>query len=94
MHFAPRITVNTVQAARRSAVTGLGLTRLYSYHVKDMRPDRSMTAVGNGTIDFASLFRLPGSAGVRHFYVENDEAVAPYLPDITTSFNTLHKLRF
>ena len=68
--------------------------RLYAYHVKDMRPDRSMTAVGKGTIDFASLFKLKGSAGVRHYYVENDQAPAPYLPDITTSFHTLHALRF
>ncbi|RXD05696.1 sugar phosphate isomerase/epimerase [Sphingomonas sp. UV9] len=69
-------------------------SRLYAYHVKDMRPDRSMTAVGAGTIDFGALFKLKGSAGVRHFYVENDEAPAPYLPDITTSFRTLRALRF
>ncbi|MES3152211.1 sugar phosphate isomerase/epimerase family protein [Sphingomonas faeni] len=68
--------------------------RLYAYHVKDMRADRSMTAVGQGTIDFAALFKAKGSAGVQHFYVENDEAPAPYLPDITTSFRTLRALRF
>ncbi|WP_413061583.1 sugar phosphate isomerase/epimerase family protein [Sphingomonas carotinifaciens] len=67
--------------------------RLYAYHVKDMRPDRSMTAVGAGGTDFAALFRLKGSAGVRHFYVENDEAPAPYIPDITKSFQTLRALR-
>lgn len=68
--------------------------RLYAYHVKDMRADRSMAAVGQGTIDFAALFKRKGSAGVRHFYVENDQAPAPYLPDITTSFQTLRALRF
>lgn len=68
--------------------------RLYSYHVKDMRADGSMAAVGTGTIDFAALFKRPASAGVRHFYVENDQAPAPYLPDITTSFKTLQTLRF
>jgi sugar phosphate isomerase/epimerase len=68
--------------------------RIYGYHVKDMRADRSMTAVGQGTIDFAALFKLKGSAGVRHFYVENDQAPAPFIPDITTSFHTLHALRF
>jgi len=68
--------------------------RIYAYHVKDMRADRSMTAVGKGTIDFGALFKLKGSAGVRHFYVENDEAPAPYIPDITTSFETLRALRF
>ncbi|WP_010544197.1 sugar phosphate isomerase/epimerase family protein [Sphingomonas elodea] len=69
-------------------------TRLYSYHVKDMRADGSMAAVGTGTIDFAALFKRRASAGVRHFYVENDQAPAPYLPDITTSFKTLQTLRF
>jgi DNA-binding transcriptional LysR family regulator len=33
VHFAPRLTVNTVRAAVASAVAGRGLTRLYSYHV-------------------------------------------------------------
>ena len=69
-------------------------TRLYAYHVKDMRPDRSMTAVGQGTLDFAALFKRKSGAGVQHFYVENDQAPAPYLPDITTSFRTLRALRF
>lgn len=68
--------------------------RIYAYHVKDMRADRTMAAVGTGTTDFAALFKRKSSAGVRHFYVENDQAPAPYLPDITTSFQTLHALRF
>ncbi|GAA0734520.1 sugar phosphate isomerase/epimerase family protein [Sphingomonas japonica] len=68
--------------------------RLYAYHVKDMRADRSMTAVGQGDTDFAALFKRKGGSGVRHFYVENDEAPAPYLPDIATSFTTLRALRF
>jgi sugar phosphate isomerase/epimerase len=69
-------------------------SRIYAYHVKDMRADRSMAAVGAGKTDFAALFRRKASAGVRHFYVENDQAPAPYLPDITTSFETLRALRF
>lgn len=68
--------------------------RLYAYHVKDMRADRSMVAVGEGIIDFAALFKRKGSAGVRHFYVENDQAPAPYIPDVTKSFQTLRALRF
>jgi sugar phosphate isomerase/epimerase len=68
--------------------------RIYAYHVKDMTADRKMTSVGLGTIDFASLFKLNALAGVRHFYVENDQSPAPYLPDITKSFQTLRALRF
>ncbi|WP_183942625.1 sugar phosphate isomerase/epimerase [Sphingomonas sp. BK580] len=68
--------------------------RIYAYHVKDQRPDGKMTSVGLGTIDFGKLFKLNTMAGVKHFYVENDESPAPYIPDITTSFQTLRKLRF
>ena len=32
-------------------------------------------------------------AGVKHFYVENDQSPAPYLADITTSFAALSRLR-
>jgi sugar phosphate isomerase/epimerase len=67
---------------------------IYSYHVKDMRKDGSMTAVGAGTVDFAAIFALNKVAGVKHFFVENDEAPAPYIPDITTSYQNLRKLRF
>jgi sugar phosphate isomerase/epimerase len=67
--------------------------QIYSYHAKDMKPDGSMAAVGTGTIDFASIFKLDAVSGVRHVYVENDQAPAPYIPDITTSFQNLRKLR-
>lgn len=67
--------------------------RIYAYHVKDRGPDGKMTSVGKGVIDFADIFTLNGIAGVKHFYVENDQSPAPYLPDIQTSFATLSRLR-
>ena len=67
--------------------------RIYAYHVKDRTPDRKMTSVGEGTIDFADIFTLNDIAGVKHYYVENDQSPAPYLPDITTSFAALSRLR-
>lgn len=76
------------------ALVGKLGSRLWSFHVKDMARDRAMAAVGQGTIDFAAIFRLPGAAGVRHFYVENDQAPAPYFPDITTSYRALAAMRF
>ena len=66
--------------------------RIYAYHVKDT-PDGKMTSVGEGTIDFADIFTLNDTAGVKHFYVENDQSPAPYLPDIQTSFAALSRLR-
>jgi len=66
--------------------------RIYAYHVKDRTLDGKMTSVGNGVIDFADIFSLNRIAGVKHFFVENDNAPAPYLPDITTSFRALSRL--
>jgi len=67
--------------------------RIYAYHVKDRTADGKMTSVGKGVIDFADVFTLNTVAGVKHFYVENDQSPAPYLPDIQTSFTTLSRLR-
>ncbi len=67
--------------------------RVYAYHVKDRTPEGKMTSVGAGTIDFAQIFRLNALSGVKHFYVENDQSPAPYLPDITASFTALSRLR-
>ena len=68
--------------------------RVYAFHIKDTGSDGRMTAIGLGTTDFGALFKRKASSGVRHFYVENDQAPTPYLPDITTSFQTLRALRF
>jgi sugar phosphate isomerase/epimerase len=67
--------------------------RIYAYHVKDRTADGKMTSIGEGTIDFADIFTLNDTAGVKHFYVENDQSPAPYLPDITTSFAAVSRLR-
>ena len=63
----------------------------YDMNPGSINPLRSILA---DTIDFAALFKLPGAAHVQHFYVEDDEAPAPYIPDITTSFRNLRALRF
>ena len=67
--------------------------RIYAYHVKDRTADGKMTSVGNGVVDFADIFTLNKMAGVKHFYVENDQSPPPYLPDIQTSFKTISRLR-
>jgi sugar phosphate isomerase/epimerase len=66
--------------------------RIYAYHVKDRTADGKMVSVGKGVVDFADIFTLNKTAGVKHFYVENDQSPAPYLPDIQTSFTTLSQL--
>jgi DNA-binding transcriptional LysR family regulator len=45
VHFAPRVIVNTVRAARASAIAGRGVTRLYSYHVSEAIRDGLLQVV-------------------------------------------------
>ncbi|MCD7978175.1 MAG: TIM barrel protein [Tannerellaceae bacterium] len=49
------------------------------FHVKDMdkTPERGFECIGEGCIDFPSIFRLNQTAGVRHFIVEHDEPADP-----------------
>lgn len=45
VHFTPRIVVNSVRAAAASAAAGIGLTRLYSYHVSEHVRDGRLKVV-------------------------------------------------
>lgn len=45
VHFSPRYVVNSVRAAAASAVRGMGVTRLYSYHVADLVQDGALQIV-------------------------------------------------
>ncbi|MCL6741782.1 LysR family transcriptional regulator [Sphingomonas sp. RB56-2] len=45
VHFTPRLTVNSVRAAKGSAIRGRGLTRLYSYHVAEEVRDGKLKVV-------------------------------------------------
>lgn len=42
IHFKPRLVVNSVRAALGAAVGGLGVTRLYTYHVAERVHDGSL----------------------------------------------------
>lgn len=45
VHFSPRYTVNSVRAAAASAAAGVGVTRLYSYHISDYVKEGRLTIV-------------------------------------------------
>ncbi|UVC11178.1 LysR family transcriptional regulator [Rhizobium sp. TH2] len=45
VHFTPRFIVNNVRAAAASAAAGIGLTRLYSYHVAEYVRDGRLKIV-------------------------------------------------
>jgi sugar phosphate isomerase/epimerase len=67
--------------------------RIHLVHVKDMAADRSMAAVGTGTIDFAALFALGEQAGIRHYFVEHDNPNDPFA-SIAASQDYLRGLTF
>jgi sugar phosphate isomerase/epimerase len=51
--------------------------RFTMWHVKDLRDtagQKTMTPVGEGTIDFRSIFAQARQSGLRHFFVEHDTA--------------------
>ena len=43
VQFKPRLVVNSVRAALAAAVNGVGVTRLYTYHVAEKVRDGSLT---------------------------------------------------
>lgn len=48
--------------------------RVALWHVKDMdkTPKKNFTEVGNGVIDFATIFKQAKTSGMKHFFVEQD----------------------
>ncbi len=64
-------------------------------HVKDAGPppERTMTDVGRGTIDFGKVFAARKQAGIKHFFVEHDNPGDP-VRSVTASYKYLRALRF
>ena len=65
-------------------------------HVKDMdaTPKRYFTEVGRGVIDFKTIFARAGRAGVRHYFVEQDETPGSPFDSLKISMDYLKKLEF
>ena len=70
--------------------------RFHLLHVKDMdsTPRRFFADVGKGTIDFKSIFAQSRKAGVRHYFVENDEPAGSPFESLRVSFDYLRQLEF
>jgi sugar phosphate isomerase/epimerase len=64
-------------------------------HVKDSSgpPDNRIVDVGQGKIDFRSIFAQSEKAGIKHYFVENDQPADP-IATLRTSYNYLHALNF
>lgn len=70
--------------------------RFHLLHVKDMdsTPRRFFADVGQGVIDFKSIFARSRAAGVRHYFVENDEPAGSPFESLRVSFDYLRRLEF
>jgi sugar phosphate isomerase/epimerase len=65
-------------------------------HVKDMdaTPKRFFTEVGRGVIDFKQIFENADKAGIKHYFVEQDETPGSPFSSIKTSIDYLKQLEF
>lgn len=52
--------------------------RFKSFHVKDSNPELEQTTVGTGVIDFASIFGIKETAGMQHYFVEDERTDDPF----------------
>lgn len=53
-----------------------------------------MVNVGEGTIDFESIFALNAVSGMEYFIAEHDQPKAPYRDAIATSLSNIRAMRF
>ncbi|MES2732066.1 MAG: sugar phosphate isomerase/epimerase [Bacteroidota bacterium] len=69
--------------------------RFPMWHVKDMEKsaERSFAEVGTGSIDFQRIFDAQKTAGLKHFFVEQDKCNRPPLESIKMSFENLKKIK-
>jgi sugar phosphate isomerase/epimerase len=70
--------------------------RYHLLHVKDMdaTPKRYFTEVGRGVIDFKTIFANADKAGVRHYFVEQDETPGSPFESLKLSMDYLKRLEF
>lgn len=62
-------------------------------HVKDMDKSGDFAEVGSGTIDWKPIFGKSQQAGIKHYFVEQDQSKDPFA-SIKASYVYLHDLRF
>lgn len=62
------------------------------WHVKDMNQSGNFTEVGTGTINYNEIFRYKGSAGMEHFFIEQDQIEGDKWESVTTSYSNIQKV--
>ncbi|KAA5542489.1 sugar phosphate isomerase/epimerase family protein [Adhaeribacter rhizoryzae] len=68
--------------------------RFEMWHVKDMdkTEKKFFTEVGNGVINFKPIFAAAKTAGLKYYYVEQDQTPGNPLDSITASYKNLTKI--
>lgn len=63
------------------------------WHVKDMdsTPKKFFTEVGNGVINFRNIFAQAETAGMKHYFVEQDVCPGPPIDSIKKSYQYISK---
>ena len=65
----------------------------YSGATGSVKFEGHLANVGQGSIDWRNLFAHAGNAGIKHYFVENDDPKSAF-DDIRISYNYLRDLRF
>jgi sugar phosphate isomerase/epimerase len=68
-------------------------TSSYAGATGSVKFEGRLADVGQGTIDWKRIFAQSGKAGIKHYFVENDEPKSAF-DDIKISYDYLNKLRF
>jgi sugar phosphate isomerase/epimerase len=64
------------------------------WHIKDMdKTDQTFAEVGTGSIDFKKIFAHKKTAGLMHYFVEQDVCKRPPLEAIEISFKNLNAMK-
>lgn len=65
------------------------------WHIKDIAktPEKEFAEVGTGSIDFQRIFDARKTAGLKHYFVEQDVTKRPPLEAIAISYQNLSKLK-
>ena len=68
-------------------------TSSYAGATGSVKFEGRLADVGQGTIDWKRIFAQSGKAGIKHYFVENDDPKSAF-DDIKISYEYLNKLRF
>lgn len=65
------------------------------WHVKDMAKteDKNFTEVGNGVINFERIFKASKTAGLKYYFIEQDETPGDPFESIKISYKNVQKLK-